>query len=309
MKKFSTTFTQTEHCCSCPRNCHGIRTTTTAKGFCHAPSAIRLARAALHFWEEPIISGTCGSGAVFFSGCNMHCIYCQNKTIAEGDGRSISPQRLYDIFFELQEKKAANINLVTPSHYVPVLAPILRKAKQDGLTIPIVYNTSGYDSPRQLALLEGLIDIYLPDCKYFSSDLSNRYSSCSDYFTVCLQALRIMFQQVGPFHLSNNGLLQRGMIIRHLVLPGCYKDSITLLDLLYQEFGDQVYFSLMSQYTPIQPLPNYPELNRRVTTYEYQKVIRHAQDIGITLAFTQNRSTASESFIPEFNYEGVEPLT
>ncbi|MDD3368121.1 MAG: radical SAM protein [Lachnospiraceae bacterium] len=292
-------------CSLCPRNCHINRFETT--GYCGASAAIKAACAALHMWEEPCISGASGSGAVFFSGCNVRCVFCQNYNIAAGNtGKEISTDRLAEIFLELQEQNANNINLVTPTHYIPQIAIALTKSRNQGLSLPIVYNTSGYEKVSSLALLEGLIDIYLPDCKYVSSELSTKYSHCHDYFEQTANALQEMFRQTGkPVIDSNTGLLKRGMIVRHLILPGQTEDSKKVISYLYHTFGDDIYISIMNQYTPLPQVSSYPELSRKLTTYEYDKVINFACDLGIHNGFMQKGSAAAESFIPAFDITGI----
>ena len=294
------------NCILCPREC-GVNRLANQKGYCGASASLVVARAALHFWEEPCISGTSGSGTVFFGGCNLKCVFCQNHSIAVGDcGKAISVQRLVAIFFELQEKGATNINLVTPTHYIPLIRDALLLAKKQGLQLPIVYNSGGYESVASLRLLEGLIDIYLPDLKYFSAQLSQNYSHASDYFEKACSALAEMYRQVAaPIFDSATGLMKRGMIVRHLLLPGQTKDSKKILRDLYETYGDNIYISIMNQYTPLPHVAHIPELNRQVTAEEYDKVIRFALRLGIENAFIQEGETAKESFIPPFDLEGV----
>ena len=294
------------HCALCPRNCL-VNRTIGEKGFCGQTAEITAARAALHFWEEPCISGTCGSGAVFFSGCNLQCIFCQNHNIALGkSGRIISPERLSEIFLELQDKGAANINLVTGSHFIPQIAFSLEMARTKGLSLPIVYNTGSYEKTSSLKLLEGLVDIYLPDLKYFSHELSLKYSHAEDYFEVASSAIAEMFRQVGvPVLDSQTGLMKRGMIVRHLLLPGQTADSKHILRYLHDTYGNDIYVSIMNQYTPLNHVEAVPELNRTVTDREYEKVLAFADKIGIEKGFMQEGGTAKESFIPAFDYTGV----
>ena len=293
------------NCTLCPRNC-GVDRTLGQLGYCGMPAGIVAARAALHPWEEPCLVGTHGSGTVFFSGCNLKCVFCQNHDIALGQtGKTISTSRLSEIFLELQEKGATNINLVTPSHYIPQIAIALRNAKNQGLTIPIVYNTGGYEKVSSLQLLDGLVDIYLPDCKYYSSELSTAYSHASDYFQQNTLALVEMFRQVGPCTFDDQGILLKGMIVRHLLLPGQTKDSKKLLRFLYETYGDHIWISIMNQYTPLPHVEKYPELNRKVTDEEYDRVVNFAIRLGISNAFIQEGETATESFIPPFNLDGI----
>lgn len=276
-------------------------------GYCGMPADLLVARAALHMWEEPCISGSTGSGTVFFSGCNLKCVFCQNHSIALGDcGKKITTARLSEIFLELQQKGAANINLVTPTHYIPQIREALLLAKEKGLTLPIVYNTGGYESVEALQLLEGLVDIYLPDLKYYSAELSTEYSHAADYFQVATAAIGEMYRQVGPpIFDEDTDMMKRGMIVRHLLLPGQTKDSKKVLRYLHDTFGDHIYISIMNQYTPLPHVANMLSLNRRVTTDEYDRVVNFALRIGITNAFIQEGETAEESFIPPFDMEGV----
>ena len=293
-------------CTLCPRNCHANRLNGEI-GFCKQTAEITAARAALHFWEEPCISGDCGSGTVFFSGCNLQCVFCQNHSIAIGQtGQIISPEHLADIFLQLQEKGAANINLVTGAHFIPQITHSLQTAKDNGLHIPVVYNSSGYEKVSSLLLLEGLIDIYLPDLKYFSHELSLKYSHAADYFSQASAAISEMFRQVGtPCFDETTGLMKKGVIVRHLLLPGQSKDSKKVLRYLHNTYGNDIFVSIMNQYTPLSHVASYPELNRKITETEYRKIISFAEQIGIQNGFIQEGETASESFIPEFSGEGL----
>ena len=293
-------------CTLCPRRCHANRAAGQT-GFCGQTAQLRAARAALHFWEEPCISGDCGSGTVFFSGCSLQCIFCQNHEIALGEsGKVISVERLSHIFLELQDKGAANINLVTAGHFIPQLCRALELSKTHGLSIPIVYNTGSYEKVDSLRLLEGLIDIWLPDLKYFSGDLSARYSSAPDYFQVATAAIAEMFRQTPTAVFdSKTGLMQRGIIVRHLMLPGQAADSKKILRYLHTTYGDAIYISIMNQYTPLAGVSEIPELNRKVTPEEYRRVLDFADRIGIENGFMQEDGTAAESFIPPFDYEGI----
>lgn len=294
------------NCTLCPRNCNTDRL-AGIKGFCGESNMLRIARAALHFWEEPVICGERGSGAVFFTGCNLKCIFCQNASIASNEvGIEISVERLAEIFMELQMQGAVNINLVTASHYVPQVAEAIRMAKQKGLQLPIVYNTSSYERVETLRLLEGLVDIYLPDMKYMDKALAQKYSQAEDYPEIAKKAIAEMFRQVGePVFSEEAGLMKKGMIVRHLVMPGAVKNTKQVIDYLYDTYGDAIYISVMNQYTPMKQFEKYPELNRQVTKREYAKVITYALDRGIENAYVQEGETAKESFIPEFNLSGV----
>ncbi len=286
-------------CDLCPRSCQADREHGKT-GYCGVSGELRVARASLHMWEEPPISGTCGSGTVFFTGCALRCVYCQNRKIALADlGKVISVSRLAEIFLKLQEKKAHNINLVTPSHYVPQIVEALRLAKLQGLKLPIVYNTGSYEKVETLRMLEGMVDIYLPDCKYYSRELAARYSNAADYFEVASAAIAEMVRQVGEPVFEDN-LLKRGVVVRHMILPGNTRDSKAVLDYLHNTYGNDIYISIMNQYTPLEAMKDYPEINRRVTAREYEKVIDYALSIGIENAFVQEGDTAKESFIPDF---------
>lgn len=293
-----------ENCSLCPRNCHIDR--TSSFGFCQSSSQIKAARAALHHWEEPCISGTRGSGAVFFSGCTLRCCFCQNYSISsETYGKEISEQKLAQIFFELQNQGAHNINLVTATQYLPSILNALDRIK-DKLNIPVVYNSSGYEKPETIRLLKDYVDIYLPDLKYFSSKLSQKYSKAEDYFKVASNAVRLMIEQTGKPVFDSDGILQKGVIIRHLVLPNCRKDSITLLHWIKETLPDKSYLiSLLSQYTPFYKSHEYPELNRRITTYEYESVLKEAISLGLVEGFMQEKSSAKEEYTPPFNLEGL----
>ena len=303
---------------------------------------IRVARAALHFWEEPCISGTAGSGAVFFSGCNLGCVFCQNYAISRGHvGKNITVQRLSDIFLELQDKGANNINLVTAGHFLPVVIDALEDAKNRGLSIPIVYNTSSYEKVEAIRDLDGLVDIYLPDLKYVSSRLSGDFSKAPDYFEVASKAIEEMVRQTGEPEffvkkkaslnqqmslwesedvmdaatynecaddLMSEGrevLMKRGTIVRHLLLPGCTEDSRAVVKYLYDTYGDSIFISIMNQYTPMPQVAGHPLLSRKVTDDEYNEVLDYAIDSGIENAFMQEGDVAEESFIPDFDCEGL----
>lgn len=293
-------------CTLCPREC-GADRLHGQHGYCTMTAKIHAARAALHMWEEPCISGSNGSGTVFFSGCPLQCLYCQNREIALGKtGKAVSVRRLAEIFLELQSKQAHNINLVTPTHFVPQIVSALHLAKKGGLRLPIVYNTSGYEKAETLRLLEGLVDIYLPDCKYAAAELGRRYSNAPDYFPVAKKALAEMFRQVGaPVFDRNTGLMKRGMIVRHLVMPGQTQDSKAVIEYLFQTYGNRIYISIMNQYTPISHFPEFPELDRALTDAEYDDVVDFAVSLGVENGFIQEGETCLESFIPPFNCEGI----
>lgn len=295
-------------CDLCPRKCLVDRK-KGEKGICGQTENLKVARAALHFWEEPCISGDAGSGAVFFSGCPLHCVFCQNENIANGTvGKEISVERLAEIFLELQEKGANNINLVTPGHFVPQITKALDLAKQEGLKLPIVYNTSSYETVETIKRLEGYVDIYLPDFKYMSPGLSKKYSHAPDYAEVAKAAIAEMVRQTGKAVFVNgeeDNLILSGTIVRHLTLPGCMEDSMQILKYLHETYGDMIYISIMNQFTPLSNLEKYPELNRRITDEEYETLVDYAIEIGIENGFIQEGNTAEESFIPAFDCEGV----
>ena len=294
-----------ENCLLCPRKC-GINRRTGQTGVCGVSSEIKVARAALHYWEEPCISGKRGSGAVFFSGCSLHCVFCQNREISDGKaGKVISKERLSDIFIELADKGANNINLVTPGQYIPDIVWAVNDAKSRGMKLPIIYNTSGYENVTELKLLEGIVDVYLPDFKYMDSTLSARYSWAKDYPSVAKQALSEMVRQQPEVVIDDaTGLIQKGVIVRQLLLPGHVNDAKAVLKYLYDTYHDHVYISMMSQFTPI-ALKDYPEINRTVTRREYERLVDYALEIGITNAFIQEGDVAKDSFIPAFDCEGV----
>ena len=279
---------------------------TGQTGVCGVSSEIKVARAALHYWEEPCISGKRGSGAVFFSGCSLHCVFCQNREISDGkEGKVISKERLSDIFIELAGKGANNINLVTPGQYIPDIVWAVNDAKSRGMKLPIIYNTSGYENVTELKLLEGIVDVYLPDFKYMDSTLSARYSRAKDYPSVAKQALSEMVRQQPDVVIDDaTGLIQKGVIVRQLLLPGHVNDAKAVLKYLYDTYHDHVYISMMSQFTPI-ALKDYPEINRTVTKREYERLVNYALEIGITNAFIQEGDVAKDSFIPAFDCEGV----
>lgn len=293
-----------QRCMLCPRFCGADRTGKT--GFCGAPDKIKLARAALHMWEEPPISGQNGSGAIFFSNCTLRCCFCQNyKISAEGFGKEISIDELCSIMIRLENMSAHNINFVTPTHYADKIAHALSMVRPHMLTVPTVYNCSGYETADTIEMMNGFIDVYLPDLKYFSSELSLRYSLAKDYFAYASQAVVKMYEQVGVPVFDSEGLLKKGVIIRHMVLPGAYRDSLRLLDWLGKNFDpDSVLLSLMCQYIPQHRSKDFPEIDRRVTTYEYNKVLERAQKLGFN-GYMQTKSSAAKEFIPEFDLSGL----
>lgn len=287
-----------KQCNLCPRACKVDR--QTKRGYCSMTDELMIARAALHMWEEPCISGEEGSGTVFFTGCPLKCVYCQNRKIALGQlGKSITVERLVEIFFELKEQGANNINLVTPTHFVPQIKNALIEAKQQGLSLPIVYNTSSYERVETLQMLEGLIDVYLPDMKYYSTELAQKYSHAPDYFEVADAAIAEMLRQVGTPQFEQEKI-KKGVIVRHMILPGCTKDSKAVIKHLLDKYGTDIYISIMNQYTPMEGMIDYPELQRRITKREYSKVVDYAIELGLEQGFIQEGETAMESFIPDF---------
>lgn len=278
-------------------------------GVCNSTDKIMVARAALHMWEEPCISGKGGSGAVFFSGCSLGCCFCQNKAISGGKaGKSISIERLCDIFFELAAKGAHNINLVTPDHYVPQIICAIDMAKKRGFYLPFVYNCSGYETPRLVQMLYGYIDIYLPDFKYMSADISERYSKAGNYSYFAKQAINEMVRQCGgeKTTFDDEGMMKKGVIVRHLALPTHIEDSKAIISYLYNTYKDDIFLSIMNQYTPMPGIDKlYPELNRKVSEQEYEELVDYAVALGVENGFIQEGDTADESFIPEFFCEGV----
>ena len=291
-------------CSLCPRLCLADRNITT--GYCGVKNTLRVARAALHFWEEPCLSGEEGSGAVFFTGCNLRCVFCQNYEIARAEqGKEITIERLTEIFLELQDQNANNINLVTATHYVPQVVEALRAAKEKGLRIPVVYNCGGYESVETLKMLEGLVDIYLPDFKYLDSERAKRYSRAEDYPEIAKKALAEMVRQQPEAVFDERGIMEKGVIVRHLMLPGGIKDSKAVVNYLYETYGDQIFLSLMNQYTPLPHAAEYPEINRKLKKFEYDRLVDYAIFLGVENGFIQEGETAKESFIPAFTNEGV----
>ena len=315
-----------QNCTLCPRECHAQRRNGET-GVCKVTDQLKVARAALHHWEEPCISGNAGSGAVFFSGCAMHCVFCQNKKIAQGElGKEIDTHRLVEILLELQEEGANNINFVTPGQYVPHIVETVEMARNQGLLIPIVYNTSGYEKVDTLKLLEGIVDVYLPDFKYFDLVIAQKYSHAKDYPMIAKDAIEEMVRQKPNAYFypekekgkwrtyveeereqeaKEGYLIGSGVIVRQLLLPGYLEDAKTIVRYLYEIYKDQVYISMMSQFTPLPHLKAFPELNRKVTKKEYDDYVDYAIEIGVEHGFIQEGDVAEESFIPDFNCEGV----
>ena len=293
-----------KRCNLCSRRC--LINRYERPGLCGATNNIKIARAALHYWEEPCISGNSGSGTVFFSNCSLKCLFCQNKKIStNGFGKEINIEELSNIYLNLKEKGANNINLVTPTHYVPSIIKSLNLAKEKGLNIPIVYNTSSYETIETIKLLNKSIDIYLPDLKYYNDEYAINYSNVKDYFKIATDNIKEMYNQVGKNIFDDNGMMIKGVIVRVLLLPNHLEDAKKILKYLYDTYKDNIYISIMNQYTPLEHIDKYDNLNRKVTQEEYDELINYACDLGITNAFIQEGETQSESFIPDFNLDGV----
>jgi len=291
-------------CELCPRMC-GINR-YEKQGFCGANDKIKIARASLHMWEEPCISHENGSGTIFFSHCNLKCIYCQNYDISTNNyGKEITINKLSEIMLNLQNKNAHNINLVTPTHYVPQIIEAIKIARKKGLNIPIIYNTSGYERKETIKLLDGYIDIYLTDMKYYDDKYAKEYSKATNYFNHAKEALDEMYKQIGNPKISKNGIMEKGIIVRHLILPELIDDSKKIINYLYKTYKDDIYLSIMNQYTPLENVKNHSSLNRIITKDEYDEVINYAVSLGIENAFIQEGETQKESFIPSFNNEGI----
>ena len=293
------------HCTLCPRGC-GVDRTSGARGFCGASDVVCVGRAALHAWEEPPLSGERGSGTVFFTHCTLGCVFCQNRTISrrEAQGKPVTQERLAGIFLELQTQGAHNINLVTASHYAPTVRAALQQARAKGLYIPIVYNCGGYETVETLRMLNGLIDIYLPDFKYYSSYYAGMYSGAPDYPDFAKEAIAEMVHQTGAPQFDQTGMMTRGTIVRHLMLPGLEGDTAQVLRYLAEHFGDRILVSLMRQYTPFGMAERYPELDRKITDEEYEQAVTLFSELGLA-GFLQDKESISESFIPSFEGQGV----
>ena len=292
-------------CQLCPRHC-GINRLQGQKGWCGAGALARVALVSLHPWEEPCIAGDRGAGTVFFSYCNLGCIFCQNYEIShEGQGEEISEERLAQVFLEQQARGASTLDLVTPVHYAPQILTALDYAKAEGFSLPVVWNSSGYESIELVSTLKGYVDVFLPDLKYRAKESAERYSQAADYFPAAAVAIKKMVEIVGAPVFDEDGRMRRGVLVRHLVLPGHRKESMQLLDWLWETFGNRVWLSLMNQFTPMHHTLEYPEINRRLTSFEYDSVVNHALDIGITQCYMQEGKTASVKFVPDFDGSGV----
>lgn len=290
-------------CSMCPRKCSADR--GKAGGFCRMGENPVVAKAYLHMWEEPCISGARGSGTVFFSGCNLKCVYCQNYRISnENFGKELTVEQLASVFLSLQQKGAHNINLVTPVHFVSRIKEAIQAA--EGLKLPVIYNSNGYESREGLYIMNGIVDVYLPDLKYFSPEISMKYSGAADYFEIASTAIPEMYRQVGPPEFDSDGVIRRGLIIRHLILPGLSDESVKILKWIRESLPDDVYISLMSQYTPCYRAYEFPEINRHITRREYEKVLNCFYRLGFEHGYIQERDSASEEYIPDFNLEGID---
>lgn len=307
------------NCVLCPRNCNIDR--SKSQGYCFCSDKIKVSRASLHMWEEPCISGEEGSGTIFFAGCNMRCVYCQNSKISSGEvGKEITIDKLSDIMLSLQNKGANNINLVTAGHFVNSVIKAIEIARRKGLSIPIVYNTSSYEKVEQIKALDGYVDIYLPDFKYYDDELAIKYSNAKGYREIATMAIDEMVRQCGNLEVDSRNMMKRGVIVRHLVLPGLTEDSKHIIKHLYDRYGNKVYISIMNQFTPPELIDKngkggrfsinneaiYPELNRKITEEEYDEVVDYAIELGVENGFIQEGETASESFIPDFDLTGIE---
>lgn len=292
-------------CNICPRECDTDRD-AGEKGFCGCDNKIFISRAALHFWEEPPISYKNGSGTVFFSGCNLGCVFCQNREISRKEtGAETGTDRLYEIFLSLKAQGAHNINLVTPTHYTHLLIPVLKRAKEEKLGIPIIWNSGGYEKSETVKLLKGLVDIYLPDLKYISPEIAAKYSGARDYFDYASAAIDEMVSQI-DMPIIHRGTMRRGVIVRHLLLPGYAEESKRIIKYLHDKYGDKIYISIMNQYTPVAEAGRrFPELASPVSQSEYAEVVEYARGIGVKNAFIQQEGTALESFIPPFDNTGI----
>ena len=289
-----------DHCTLCPRRC-GVNRNAGARGFCGAGSAVRVARTMLHRWEEPCLVGAHGAGAVFFAHCTLRCVYCQNHAIShEGRGREIATEELASVFLSLAAEGAATLDLVTPTHYTPQILSALTQARAKGLTLPVVWNTSGYETTENIARLAGTVDIYLPDLKYATEESGRLYSCAPDYAAVVWDALAAMVAQVGSVQFAPDGRLLSGVLVRHLVLPGHRHESIALVRRLWETFGDAIQLSLMRQYTPLYRAAEFPPLHRRLTTFEYESVVAAARELGMERVYVQGAEAVGAQYVPDF---------
>ena len=293
-----------ENCMLCPRRCGVDRRESV--GFCGAGALARIALVSLHHWEEPCLTGDNGAGTVFFSYCNLRCCFCQNHEISHGGkGVEVTDERLAELFLEQQQRGAATLDLVTPTHYVPQIIHALDLAREKGFRLPVVYNSGAYETVETIESLRGYVDVFLPDLKYIEAASAKEYSQAEDYFPMASAAIRRMVEIAGPLQFDEDGQLRRGVLVRHLVLPGHRHESMRILDWLWQTFGDTIQISLMNQYTPMYKAAEHKGMDRRLTTFEYESVVNHAIDLGITNCYVQDGQTASEKFVPTFDNRGV----
>ena len=294
-----------EHCTLCPRQC-GVNRLAGERGYCGAGRLARVALVSLHPWEEPCIAGTSGAGTVFFSHCSLRCLFCQNAVIShEENGIDVTEERLAEIFLEQQERGAATLDLVTPTHFAPQILSALRMAKSRGLTLPVVWNSSGYEREESIRAIADAIDVFLPDLKYIDEKSAADCSDARDYFSYASAAIKAMVGAKGEPALREDGILERGVLVRHLILPGKRKESMRILDWLWTTFGNKIMLSLMGQYTPMYRAAEIKGMDRKLTTFEYESVVNHALDLGIIRCYVQERGAASEKFVPKFDGTGV----
>ena len=292
------------NCNLCPRRC-GVNRTQRA-GFCGAGEKVRIALVSLHQWEEPCLVGERGAGTVFFSYCNLRCVYCQNHEISHGGkGQEVSVERLAEIFLEQQARGAATLDLVTPTHYVPQIITALDMAKGRGFHLPVVYNSSGYETVETVEALRGYVDIFLPDLKYMRAESGGEYSAAADYFSYASAAIKKMVEITGPVQFADNGQMTRGVLVRPMVLPGHRHESMELMKWLWENWGRTIQVSLMNQYTPMYKASEHKKINRRLTTFEYESVVDFVLDLGMENVYVQERRSASEEYVPDFNGAGV----
>ena len=292
------------NCNLCPRRCGANR--TQRAGFCGAGEKVCIALVSLHQWEEPCLVGERGAGTVFFSYCNLRCVYCQNHEISHGGkGVEVSQERLAEIFLEQQARGAATLDLVTPTHYVPQIIAALDMAREQGFDLPVVYNSSGYETVETIEALRGYVDIFLPDLKYMSAESGGEYSAAADYFSHASMAIKKMVELTGPVEFSADGQMKKGVLVRHMVLPGHRHESMELMKWLWENFGRTIQVSLMNQYTPMYKSAEHKKINRRLTTFEYESVVDYVLDLGMENVYVQERRSASEEYVPDFNGAGV----
>ena len=288
------------HCTLCPRRC-GVNRNAGARGFCGAGRTVRVARTMLHTWEEPCLIGAHGAGAVFFAHCTLRCVYCQNHATSHGgSGTQMRTEELAAQFLSLEHKGAATLDLVTPTHYTPQILAALQIAQAQGLSLPVVWNTSGYETTENIARLAGSVDIYLPDLKYAAEESGRLYSCAPDYAAVAWDALAAMVAQVGSVQFAPDGRLLSGVLVRHLVLPGHRHESIALVRRLWETFGDAIQLSLMRQYTPLYRAAEFPPLHRRLTTFEYESVVAAARELGMERVYVQGAEAVGAQYVPDF---------